>query len=315
MQKILIMRPLSSADSATLAFLATGWDIVIAQGEEAAPHLRNAEILVGAGPKAVEEALRGDALRWVQTWGAGIEGYPLAALAQRGIWLTNASGVHAKPISESILALMLAFSRGLHRLIPDSRAGVWAQSPPLWEIHGQTVGILGVGAIGAETARLCKAFGMRVLGMRRMSTPLEHVDESFSADQLDEALPLCDVVVNILPLTAQTRLLMNGERFAAMKPGSVYISVGRGGTTDQDALLAALQNGAVAYAGLDVTDPEPLPQDHPLWKMDNVIITGHTSGGTVHYDARAQAIFRVNLRAYLSKGKPSRNVVNLEAGY
>lgn len=301
---------------AAIEAAAPGWEALYVSGaEEAMPLLAGAEILASPPAAVVEKALAIGGLRWVQNWGAGVESLPLDAMRRQGVALTNASGVHGNSISESIFTMALAFARGLRPAISNMPAQSWKRDVPVWEIHGQTMGILGMGAIGAETARLAKALGMRVLGLRRSAASADNVDAMYGPEGLSDLLPQCDIVVNILPLTKQTRRMVGAACFARMKPTACYISVGRGGTTDQPALVEALRNGTIAYAGLDVTTPEPLPPDSPLWDMDNVIITPHISGGTQFYQRRAMEIFLENLAAYVKTGHPVRNVVDLESGY
>lgn len=311
MRKLVVFLDLSESMDALRA-AAPEFDVAIATDAQAAA---GAEILVAPGAGAVELALASGSLRWVQAWGAGVERFPLEAMKRAGVALTNASGVHGQPIGESIFAMILAFARGVRTSVMHMAAHRWQAPDRLVEVHGQTLGILGMGAIGAETARMAKAMDMRVLGLRRTKGPVPHVDAIYAPDDLDAMLAECDIVVNILPLTPQTRGLMDAGRFAAMKPGAGYFSVGRGGTTDHGALIQALRAGAVGCAGLDVTDPEPLPAASPLWAMDNVLIMPHIAGRTQHYTARALEIFLENLRAYAQTGLPVRNVVDLDLGY
>ncbi|MDR2360008.1 MAG: D-2-hydroxyacid dehydrogenase [Oscillospiraceae bacterium] len=252
-------------------------------------------------------------LRWVQTWSAGVDAVPLDKLKERGIYLTNASGVHAKPISESVFAFMLAAARGLYHSAEAQYEGKWNPRVELREIHGAVLGILGAGAIGAETARIAKAFGMKTLGFARREGARENFD-TVTAD-INAVLSESDYVVNILPHTKDTRGIMGAEQFAKMKPSAMYISVGRGPTTDFDALAAALNSAAIAAAGVDVTVPEPLPDGHPLFSVPNLYITPHISGGTPYYQSRASEIFIENLKSFVSTGKPCRNIVDLDAGY
>jgi phosphoglycerate dehydrogenase-like enzyme len=236
-------------------------------------------------------------------------------MAARGIVLTNASGVHAFPISETILAMMLAFARKLHLSIRHQEQRAWKSVGPLGEIHGQTMGVIGVGAIGEETARLGKAFGMKVLGVRRSGAPSPHVDRMYGQDGLDEVLQQSDYVIVTLPLTPETRHLIGQREFMRMKASAYFINIGRGGTVHTEALLDALREGRIAGAGLDVFEQEPLPAASPLWEQENVIITPHNSGATVYYDDRAADIFLANLKAYLHNGRPSINVVDFNKNY
>ncbi len=296
------------------------------------------EIEVAAGRFPQELIPQAPALRWLQQWGAGAD-WLLAQPDVQGLdfILTNASGVHAVPISEHIFALLLAFARRLPDAVRAQDERVWIgnrwqkahgtsiaadqkyladfDKHDLFELHGQTLLIAGMGAIGARTARLAQAFDMHVIGMRRNSgEPVPDVDRLIGPEVLIATLPDADVVVNALPLTAATQDIFDAQAFAAMAGHAGYISIGRGGTTDEAALIAALQSGAIAWAGLDVFESEPLPPDSPLWSLANVLITPHYSGLTPEYDNRALAIFLDNLDRY-QRGEPMRNVVDKRLGY
>lgn len=237
-------------------------------------------------------------------------------LNDRKILLTNATGVHANPISETILALMLSLTRKIHSYVRNQATKTWHHSNLNLEMHGKTVGIIGVGAIGKETAKIAKAFGMKVLGVRRSGQPEEYVDEMFTLKDLNQILPECDYVVVTLPLTKETRHLFGAEQFELMKPTSFFINIGRGEIAVEKELVAALQGERIAGAGLDVFEAEPLPEENPLWELDNVIITPHTAGSTEHYDARViEDIFIPNLKNYLTGKIPSVNLIDYGKGY
>lgn len=276
------------------------------------------DIEVVAGWWPYELFLRGRSLRWVQQWGAGADWLTRRPeYAQMGFTLTNVSGVHAIPISEHILAFLFAFARDFKRAMRGQTRREWLHSEDMtvFELAGKTLLLVGVGAIGARTAELASALGMRVLGVRRnaaLSAP--GVDAMFSLDSLPDILPQADFVVLTVPLTHETRGMIGEPELRAMKPSAYIVNIGRGGTIRQDELIRALQESWIAGAGLDVFDPEPLPDDSPLWEMDNVIITSHYSGLTPHYMERAMAIFLDNLRRYTT-GEPLRNVVDKELGY
>lgn len=308
---------LTEQDREQIRQIVPDWRIVCRDDDEAyLSHLKEAEVVVGWGRAAEEACLAPDAkLKWVQAWGAGVENMPLEAFAAKGVALTNASGVHAYPISETILGFMLMFARGLHLSVRQQAARSWQSPQELHEIHGKTAGILGVGAIGEETARLAKAFGMRVLGVRRSAAPSGYVDRMYSLDELDEVLEQSDYVINTLPLTKSTFHLIGEEQLRRMRSTAVYINIGRGATTDEKALVEALRNGTIAGAGLDVFEEEPLQEDSPLWGMEQVIITPHNSGATVHYDERAMHILLHNLRDVAEGRRPSLNRVDLHRQY
>jgi phosphoglycerate dehydrogenase-like enzyme len=297
---------------------APGWEVVKRNDESPLwkERLKEAEIVVGWNRTAAEEVLGPESkLRWVQNWGAGVDRMPLGEFARLGVTVTNASGVHAFPISETILAMMMMFARKLHTAVRYQARREWGDFGTLTEIHRRTVGIIGVGAIGEETARLAKAFGMKVLGVRLSGQPSAYVDRMFDLTGLSEVLWESDYVVMTLPLTDQTRHVFGRAEFELMKSTACYINIGRGATTDTGALVEALQNGTIAGAALDVFEQEPLPAESPLWDMDNVIMTPHNAGSTVEYDARALDIFLHNLQEYVAGRSPSRSCVDLQKQY
>ena len=267
---------------------------------------------------------RAPSLRWMQQWGAGTDWlmrYP--QVARVDFVLTNASGVHAIPISEHILSLLLAFGRQLDLAVRAQARGEWRQPQgmdgdpgrPIFELAGKTMLLLGVGAIGARTAEVAAALGMRVWGVRRDPTvAVPHVEAIHGPDRLLELLPEADFVVLTVPLTRETRGMIGEQELRAMKPSAYIVNIGRGSTIQQTALVRALQEGWIAGAGLDVFEPEPLPAESPLWEVENVILTAHYAGRTPHYEERAMTIFLDNLERYVG-GKPLRNVVDKGLGY
>ncbi|WP_223068632.1 D-2-hydroxyacid dehydrogenase [Paenibacillus caui] len=318
MGKIVALQSLGEAYKTAIQEAAPGWSLVDGSDPEALQeHLQDAEILLGWNKAAAEITLQdGTSLKWVQNIGAGVDQLPLERFSQLGITLTNASGVHPFPISEHIFAMLLSLTRRLHTAVRNQSGQVWDfQTEGIGEAHGKTMGILGVGAIGVETARLAKAFQMKVLGVRKSGSPNEYVDTMYTLDRLNEMLKHCDYVVNCLPHTRETEKLIGKEQFSIMKPSAFYINIGRGKTTDTDAMVQALQSQSIAGAGLDVFEPEPLPADHPLWAMDNVMITPHMAGLSTSYIERLAAIFIGNLKAYVQGQAPSINVVDLVNEY
>lgn len=317
MRTMVIMQSLTPEQIARVTALAPDWEVIHGKDKErVAPKLKQAELVAGWNAAAAESCLQPDSkLRWVQNWGAGVDKLPLQAFKEKDITLTNASGVHAYPISETIFAMLLSFARKVHVSLRCQAERKWHDPGALGEIHGKTIGIIGVGAIGEETARLAKAFHMRVLGLRRSGEPAPYVDHMVGLEGLHDVLAESDYVVVTLPLTDETRHIFGRAEFARMKPTAVFINIGRGGTTDTEALLEALREERIAGAGLDVFEQEPLPSDHPLWGMEQVIITPHNSGSTDVYNERAFDIFIRNLHDYLQCGKPALNLVDLEKQY
>ncbi|TSB45273.1 D-2-hydroxyacid dehydrogenase [Alkalicoccobacillus porphyridii] len=255
-------------------------------------------------------------LKWLQTWSAGVDTLPLEDLDKGNVYVTSANGVHAYPISETIFALMLGFTRRIHAYVRNQQTKTWHHEDLKLEIHQKTVGIIGVGEIGKETAKIAKAFGMKVLGVRHSGKDTEWVDEMFTPDQLDQVLPQCDYVVVTLPLTPDTKHLFDKKAFKQMKENAFFINIGRGEIVKEDDLVDALEQGWIAGAGLDVFEKEPLSEDSPLWEMENVIITPHTAGATEHYQQRViEEIFIPNLKDFINGDKPSINLVDYSKGY
>ncbi len=289
--------------------------VISSQHEAMAAVLPDVEIAAaGVPPRLIVQAPR---LRWFQQWGAGADWlarHPEAAT--RDFILTNTSGLHAIPISEHILALLLAFARRLPAAIRAQQRGVWErQEGHVFELAGKTLLLIGVGAIGERTATLASALGLRVLGIRRDGRlAAAGVTEMAGPDRLHAWLPQADFVVLTVPLTPETRQLIGAAELRLMRPTAYLVNIGRGGTVDEAALVKALQAGRIAGAGLDVFATEPLPADSPLWRMEQVIITAHYAGNTPVYNPRAMAIFLDNLRRFRD-GAPLRNVVDKQLGY
>jgi len=305
-------------------------DSQLAQIQAAAPDLRVVRTTERAEIEALLDEIeiaisfphdllaRASRLRWVQEWGAGVDwllSHP--EIAELDFTLTNASGVHAIPISEQILGYLLAFARRLPAAVraQDRRAWQAPKRDQLFELTGKTMLLVGVGAIGARTAVIAAALGMRVLGIRRNPAgDLPGVEAMYGTDQLYDLLPEADCVVLTIPLSRATQGMIGERELRAMKPTSYLINIGRGGTIQQPALIQALREGWIAGAGLDVFEQEPLPATSPLWELDNVIMTAHYAGLTPAYDQRALAIFLDNLQRYRA-GQPLQNVVDKAAGY
>ncbi len=305
MRTMVIMMNMNEARLQRIRELVPDWNVICGKDRSNwESSLAEAEVAVGWRQELADTLRSGSSkLKWVQNWGAGVDHMPLALLHDKGIAVTNASGVHPNPISETIVALMLALTRNIHKYVRNQMQRKWDHAGLRLEMHGKTVGIVGLGAIGTETAKIAKAFGMKVLGIRRSGKDGEYTDAVYGPERLMEVLPQCDYVVVTVPLTDETRHMFGKRQFEAMKSSAFFINIGRGATADTNALVEALTNGSIAGAGLDVFEQEPLPDDHPLWGLENVIVTPHTSGSTEHYDERALDIFLTNLESYV-KGKP-----------
>lgn len=316
MNKIVFLRNLSQKHVQTLKELAPHWEVIYSKESSVyLEHLKDAEIIVGWKDNAEESLDINPKLKWIHSWSAGVDTMPLEKLKQQNITLTNTSGTHAFPISETVFAMILSFTRRVNTYIRNQLQSKWIFEDRLEEIHGKTIGIIGVGAIGEETARIAKAFNMKVLGVRRSGSPLPFVDEMFDMKGLDEVIRRSDYIVNILPSTKETYKVIGKDQFNQMKTTGFYVNVGRGETTDTEALIEALENNLIAGAGLDVFDTEPLQKDNPLWSFENVIITPHNAGATEYYDERAFEIFIANFKDYLNGKVPSINLIDLDKQY
>jgi phosphoglycerate dehydrogenase-like enzyme len=235
---------------------------------------------------------------------------------QSPVVLTGVSGIHATPIGEYVLMIMLMLAKKAPLYFELKAKHEWMRFMPS-VLRGKTVGILGLGSIGREVARLSGAFGMRVIATRRSAratTRARYVDKVFPPGQLHQLLAESDYVAVTLPLTPETRNIIGEAELNAMKSTGYIINIGRGSLIDESALIRALRDNRIAGAGLDVTAIEPLPADSPLWEMDNVILSPHISGGMEDYTARATDIFCENLRRYLS-GKRLKNIIDKKKGY
>lgn len=286
-------------------------ELRVVSRSESPDHASEAEVWVGWDlPDGVVERAR--RLRWVHSTAAGVDQL-LPKILGRGILLTNSRGIHAIPMAEHVLGCLLVFARNLHVAFRHQVHRRW-EAEPGGELWGATVGILGLGSIGREVARRCRAFGARVVGLRRNPAPVPEVEEVYGPEGLQEVLRSADYVVLTLPLTPQTRGLLGARELGWMKPEAVLVNVGRGAVVDERALVEALRSGRIRGAALDVFETEPLPPEHPLWDLPNVLITPHISGNSPRYMDRAIPLFCDNLRRYL-RGEGLRNIVDPERGY
>ncbi len=258
-------------------------------------------------------------LRWLQAPAAAPPaGYYFPELVAHPVTVTNMREIYNDHIGAHVMAYVLAFARGLAHYIPLQLRREWRPLPPdtgVIHLPESTMLIVGAGGIGAEVARLAKAFAMTVLATdARRTSPPPGVDELYGPDQLDTLLPRADFVVLTVPHTPATEGFMDRSRFQCMKPTAFFINIGRGRTTRLTDLVASLQAGEIAGAGLDVFEQEPLPPEHPLWIVPNVLITPHVAGYGPHLDERRFEIVLDNCRAMIN-GTPLRNVVDKQSWF
>ena len=276
---------------------------------------QDVEILVSFGQEITEETiLNFPRLRWIQVMSAGIDHLPLQTMAVRGIALTNVRGVHQIQMSEHILWNILTLMRQGQIYIRHQVQKVWDPEVRIEELYGKTVCIVGAGSIGEAVAKKCRAFGMTVWGVSRSGKKHQAYDCMGTMDDLPAFLGSSDIVVVILPLTAETFGMFNKDLFSQMKAGSYFVNVARGPVVNEPDLLVALNTGKIRAAALDVFMQEPLPQSSPFWGLDNVLLTPHVGGRTPHYTARAFEIFMKNLRFY-PDFEQMHNHIDLSKGY
>ncbi len=315
--KLLITRQIEDNLVKQIQEVIPEWDIIITnEPDQWKFHAMDTDIILGWRKFFEDKMDLLDELKWIQTWSAGVNSLPLKELEGKDIRITSANGVHSFPISETVFALMLSLTRNIHTYIKNQEKKKWDGADIKLEMHGKTVGVIGVGAIGKETAKIAKAFGMKVIGIRHSGKPENYVDEMYTTDKLNAVLPECDYVVITLPLTEDTHQLFKQEQFQLMKDSAFLINIGRGEIIKEDDLAAALSAGEISGAGLDVFEKEPLAESSPLWEMDNVIITPHTSGSTEHYDKRVvEDIFIPNLKKFIAGNELEINIVDYKKGY
>jgi phosphoglycerate dehydrogenase-like enzyme len=277
--------------------------------------LADVEVMVGTNRLAVEYFDAAPNLRWFQAMNAGLERLDRAGILQRGFAVTNGSGLAAAPIAEWCIAAMFALAKQLPTFIRSQERHAWERVRGGVVLEGKTCGIVGLGAIGRETARRARALGMRVVACRRTVEGADpDCDEMLPYSDLHRLLAQSDFVVLCVPLTRETTHLIDAAALKAMKRTASILNIARGDVIDQEALIAALKDGTIASAALDVTTPEPLPPESELWDLPNVIITPHSSGASDRREGTGAALFLENLQRYLG-GQPLRNLAKPELGY
>jgi len=303
-------------------FRFRGTDTLVCAPQEALPgqpvtqeDVDWAQVILGNVPAAM---LHGSpALEWLQTNSAGVEAYIQSGVLAGDTLLTNATGAYGLAIAEHMLGMLLELFKKLELYRDAQKSGAWQSQGAVKAVYGSTVLVLGMGDIGGEFAARCKALGAKVIGVRRSPRPCpEYADEVHLLEDLDSLLPQADVVAITLPGTDATRGLMSRERLAKMKEGAVLLNVGRGFIVDTEALCDALERGHLSGAGVDVTDPEPLPPTHRLWNIPTAVVTPHISGfyHLRETHERIVGIFLENLR-HFQAGEPLRNLVDFATGY
>ena len=278
--------------------------------------INDAEVLLArCTPRIIREASN---LRWLQDSRHGVNTCMVPEIQDKEFILTNAQHTSGPPMADHVIAMMTMLTRGLHNFHRAQSEGVWTERPiefPMLELGDKTMLVVGLGGIGTAVAKRAHALGMRVLGLRNSSRDgPDYVEYVGLSHELYDLAGQAHVIVNALPLTEATRGLFDEKFFDSVRRGAYFISVGRGESTVTDDLIAALNDGRLTAAGLDVTDPEPLPAGHELWKLPNVVITPHVAATTDQGRWRRWAVSMENLRRYIN-GDKMLNVVDVERGY
>lgn len=295
--------------------------------EEALQVVERVQILVAINASK-EIIARAKNCQWIQCLSAGVEDFLEIDEVRNNpdLLLTNASGVHGIPISEHIFAMLLGLTRNINSVIINQSKKSWVglrdeRPASITELYGKNMLVVGLGAIGLETAKKAKSFGMKVYAMKRNPSQSpkdthysEYIDKVLSKDDFASTLSQMDVVVDALPLTSETQGFFDSNFFSEIKSGAIFVNVGRGKTVSEFDMISALKSGKLGGACLDVFEEEPLPADSPLWEMSNVIVSPHIAGWTPKYFERAFAILEENLRRY-SKGERLLNLVQKNLGY
>lgn len=314
--KILITMGVKEHHEEELKKSAAGAELLFVPADKVRlDELADADVIIGNIPPELLPAATN--LRWLQLNTAGADAFCKKGVLKDDVLLTNATGAYGLALSEHLLAQLLAMMKKLYPYYDNQKKAIWHDEGQVTSIENATVLILGIGDIGRAFARRVKALGAYVIGVRRRtgSKPVG-IDELGTLKNLDSLLARADVVVSILPSTAATTGLFDKGRFAAMKKGAYFLNIGRGNAVVTNDLIEAMRAGHLAGAALDVTDPEPLPESHPLWQTPGVYITPHISGDD-HLPATQDRIVQIaarNLAAFL-KGEPLENLVDRETGY
>jgi len=287
-------------------------DTVARKDKPSAEQLSRAEVLAAMGaPAGMLPSM--PRLRWVQAMTVGVDGWLGLPDLPEGVTLTCARGTHRESMPENIIGALLYVAKPYAQAVENQKLRKWVPTTAQ-PVSGKTLGILGLGAIGQDVARIAAALGMRVIGTRRRAEPVPHVAEVFSSERTPEVLAQSDVVLLLLPATPETENFVNAERLGMMKPNAWLLNFGRGQLIRDDDLIAAVKAGKIAGAVLDVYRKEPLPEDHPFWTTEGILVLPHIGGHHPQRDKVVARLFAENLACYLDGG-PLREVVDRKAGY
>ena len=316
MKKVLVLMPVEARHKEKLEAAGAGCIFSYSRPEVVTrEEIQSANVILGQ-PDA-ELLMASENLEWLQLESAGTDAYVKPGVLHEKTLLTNATGAYSKAVAEHAFALTLMLQKKLYLYRDDQKKSLWRDRGTVASLTDCTVAVVGLGDIGQHYARLVKAMGARVIGVkRRTGSCPDCVDELVLTQDLDTVLPRADVIFSILPNTAATRYLYTAESFDKMKDSALFINCGRGNEVASEVLYEALSRHKIAAAAVDVTEMEPLPADSPLWQLENLVITPHISGG-FHLPETFERIVDIaaeNLRAYLA-GRELRNVVDFTTGY
>ncbi|MYL51052.1 D-2-hydroxyacid dehydrogenase [Halobacillus litoralis] len=283
---------------------------------EAKYYLEEADVFITYGEDLDREKIQSaKKLKWIMVLSAGMDRMPFDEIAKRDILVTNVRGIHAQPMAEYAISMLLQVSRQSKTLFQQEQKAEWSRRPVMNEISGRTMILLGTGAIQQEVARLAKAFKMKTIGVSKSGKKKPHFDQNFPVQQLELVLPLADFVVAALPSTSGTRYLLEEKHFKEMPKRSIFLNMGRGDLVASEVILHAVRQKEIAHAVLDVFEQEPLPEDHPFWREENVTVTPHLSGISPHYVPRGFDLFEKNLSVFISGEGELRNIIDPKRGY
>ena len=314
--KILITVPFTEEQEKRLRAQMPGAEYMFTTRVKASDkQIREADVILGNLP--VARLAQAANLKWLQLNSSGADAYAAEGALAPEVILTNATGAYGLAISEHLLAATFFLKKKLGLYFMNQKNREWKDEGQVTAVSGSRTLVIGLGSIGGDYARKMALLGSRVIGIRRTKAECpDYLEEIGTFEDIDRFLPEADIVAMALPNTPQTYHIMNEERLSGMKRGSILLNVGRGTAIDQDALVKVLRNGPLAGASIDVTDPEPLPEDHPLWRCENLLLTPHIAGDYHLQETLDQIVelFIDNLGRY-ARGKELKNPVDKKTGY
>lgn len=314
MSKVLIYHKVEEKDVSYLRRKFPDYDIVACTDKaEMEKHIKDAEVLISF--RCTSEMLnKAEKMKWIQALSAGVDAFPKDEIREKGLIFTNGRGIHKIHMAEYAIGVMVILARNFHVMFRNQIKGKWDGKIPQSGIQDKTLGILGLGSIGQEIAKKASLMGMKVIGVRNSEQGVENVEKVYLPKDMIEVFKNSDYIINLLPSTEDTFKSINKTYFDNMKEDACFINIGRGTTVDEEDMIQALQAGSIKAAALDVFFTEPLPEDSPLWTMENVIITPHICGVSDRYIERALPIIENNLRAFSGEGD-FINLIDHDRGY